>query len=74
MDDWCWVWCTWLCDLLVLVLVDWLAARRKPDSNNDVNGLDLKNVNCGGNGDVLSLLQRHGGRQGQEGAESEGCG
>lgn len=44
------------------------------DRNNDVNGFNLDNVNRRSDGDVLSLLQRHGGRQGQEGAENEGCG
>lgn len=64
MDDGCWVWFGWL--------RGWLGPRRKPDGNNRLNGLD--NVNCRGQGDVLPLLQGHGGRQDQEGAESEGCG
>lgn len=72
MNDRCWVWYIWLCGLLVLVLIGRLAPRWKPDGNNHVNGLD--DVNSGGNGDVLSPLQGHGGRQGQEGAESECCG
>lgn len=72
MDDGCWIWLIWLRELLVWVLVGWLAPRWNPDGNNNVDGFD--NVDCTGNGDILSLFQGHGRRQDQESAESEGCG
>ena len=76
MDNGGRVWYIRLCDLRVLLVLGWLAHRWNPDGNNHVNdvGNGLDDINGCSGGDVLSLLQRHGGRQGQYGAESEGCG
>ena len=68
VDDRGWVWGIKLCDLLGLVLIP------EEDGNNNVNSLDNVNGNGGGGGNILSLLQRHGGRQGQEGAVGESLG
>ena len=74
MDNWSRLWYIRLRrDLLVLLLVGRLGPIWKPDGDNHINdvGNGLDNVN--GCSNVLSLLQRHGERRGQEGAESEGC-
>lgn len=58
MDNGGRVWYLRLCDLLVLLLLGWLAPGWKPDGNNHVNdvGNGHDNVSGRSGGDVLSLL------------------
>ena len=72
VDDRRWVWLIRLCELLMLVLIDWLTPRWKPNGNNNVNGFNY--INSRRECDILSLVQRYGGRQGYEGAECDGRG